>query len=476
MAKPEFDLCVIGGGSGGLVVAAGGAALGAKVVLIEKRALGGDCLYHGCVPSKTLLHSAKVARTMRMAARFGLEPFSPRIEMSAVMERVASVIQAIAPHDSPERFRSLGVEVLFGSGQFLDPCTFKINGRTITARHFVLATGSRPAIPPLDGLGSIPYLTNETVFALNGPVPRLIVLGGGPLGIEMAQAFCRLGSEVQVVERGNQILPREDPDLAQVLADQLLEEGIQLHLGQGALRVEGQADGLRLWLKPEQGQEKPLSATHLLVAAGRQPNVEGLGLEAAGVVLVNGRILTDPYLRTTNQRIFACGDVTSPYQFTHVAEHQAGVILRNALFHLKARAEERIIPWCTFTDPELARVGLSEGQSKAQGIPYRAYTYPFEEIDRAQTEGEPGGFIKIITLPRGRLLGAAIVGPRAGELIHEYVLALSKKMKASDLARPIHIYPTLAQINRAVAEVPLKQALTPKVKRWIKLLFRLHGA
>jgi len=440
MARPEFDLCVIGGGSAGLVVAAGGAALGAKVVLIEKRALGGDCLYFGCVPSKTLLHSAKVAHTMRGAGQLGVEPFSPRIQVGQVMERVASVISAIEPHDSPERFRGLGVEVIFGAGHFIDASTFQIDGRAIAATHFVLATGSRAAIPALPGLDGLPYLTNETLFSLNQSVPSLIVLGAGPLGMEMAQAFSRLGSEVQVVERGAQILPREDLDLAQVVADQLSGEGVKIHLGHQASRVERRGDEVHLWVRGGDGQEKVLLASHLLIAVGRQPNLEGLGLEAARVAVEKGRVITNPYLRTTNPRIFACGDVTSPYQFTHVAEHQAGVVLRNALFPLKVRVEEKIIPWCTFTDPELARVGLSEAQARANSIAHKVYTYPFPEIDRAQTAGDVTGFAKAITSPRGRLLGAAIVGPHAGELIHEYVLALSKRMKLSDLSRPIHIY------------------------------------
>ncbi|MDH7499506.1 MAG: FAD-dependent oxidoreductase [candidate division NC10 bacterium] len=476
MARPEFDLCVIGGGSAGLVVAAGGAALGAKVALIERRALGGDCLYYGCVPSKTLLHSAKVAHTMRRADQLGIEPCSPRIQIGQVMQRVASVISTLQPHDSPERFRGLGVEVIFGTGHFINGGTFQIHERTITASHFVLATGSRAAIPSLPGLDEVPYLTNETLFSLSQPVPSLMVLGAGPLGVEMAQAFSRLGSEVQVVERGDQILPREDLDLAQVVADQLRREGVKIHLGHQATRIERRGEEVQLWVREGDGQERVLSSTHLLIAAGRHPNVEGLGLDEAGVAVEKGRVLTDSYLRTTNPRIFAAGDVTSPYQFTHVAEHQAGVVLRNALFPFKVRREEKAIPWCTLTDPELARVGLSETRAKASGIAHQVYTFPFPEIDRAQTAAEAIGFAKVITSPGGRLLGAAIVGPHAGELIHEYVLALSRRMKLSDLYRPIHIYPTLAQISRRVAEVRLKQTLTPGLRKWIQRLLRLRGA
>jgi pyruvate/2-oxoglutarate dehydrogenase complex dihydrolipoamide dehydrogenase (E3) component len=473
--KPEFDLCVIGGGAAGLTVAAGGAVLGAKVALVEKRALGGDCLYYGCVPSKTLLHSAKVAQTLREAHHFGLPAHLPDVSLRDVMDRVQSVIQAIEPHDSPERFRGLGVEVVFGEGHFIDPRMFQVNDRPLTAKNFVLATGSRPAIPPIEGLEQVPYLTNETVFALREEVEHLIVLGAGPIGLELAQAFRRLGSQVDVVEMAPQAMPREDGDLTEIVAGQLRQEGMRLHFGHRVLGVEGGQRDLRVFVRDGNGQEKWLTGTHLLVATGRKANVEDLGLEAAGVHLENGRLVTDRRLRTSNPRIYACGDVAGPYLFTHMAAHQAGVVLRNALFHWPARVEERVIPWCTFTDPEMARVGLSETEVKSQGIPHRVYTFPFESIDRAQTDGATVGRAKIVTNPRGKLLGAALVGPHAGELIHEYVLALTKGMKASDLAGVIHIYPTLAEINRRVAEERLKEALTPTRKRWMKRLFRLRG-
>lgn len=475
MANPEYDLCVIGGGSAGLVAAAGGAAMGAKVVLVEKHKMGGDCLNYGCVPSKALLHSAKVAQTMRDADDAAIEAHVPDVSLIQVMQRVRSVIRSIEPNDSPERFQGLGVEVIFGVGKFTDRKHFAVNGRTLAARKFIIATGSRPAIPDIPGLKATPFLTNETVFSLDEPVPSLIVLGAGPIGVELAQAFIRLGSKVQVVDHKAHILKNEDPDMAEIVKAKLREEGIKLHLGVTAVAVEGEAGGLRVLIKHRDGGEQWLEGTHLLVATGRRANVEHLGLDAAGVEVKGGRILTDKYLRTGNRDIYACGDVVGPYQFTHMAEHHAGVALRGALFHLPAKIEEHVIPWCTFTDPELARVGLSETQAKAQGIDYQVYTFPFEEVDRAITDGAAEGLAKIITAPNGRLLGAAIAGPNAGELIHEYVLALSKKMKVGDLANVIHIYPTLAQINRRVAHQQRKAKLTPRTKRWMKLLFGLRG-
>jgi len=475
MKKPEFDLCIIGGGSAGLVVAAGGASLGAKVALVEKHALGGDCLHYGCVPSKTLLHSAKAAQMMRDAGRYGIEPATPQTNIKKVMQRVSNVIKTIEVHDSPERFRGLGIDVIFGAGKFTTANVFNVNDRHLTAKHFVIATGSHPAIPPITGLDRIPYLTNISIFSINEPVSSLIILGGGPIGIEMAQAFCRLGSQVKVVQRNTRILPKEDNDLSEVVKQRLEHEGVEFHLGCSTKRISGSAGNIELLLESKDGQQQTITGTHLLVAAGRKANSEGLGLENTNVQTENGRIITDERLRTTNRHIFACGDVVGPYLFTHMAEHQAGVVLRNALFHLPAKIEQRVIPWCTFSDPELARVGISETEAQQQGIRHKVYKFPFKDIDRAQAEGETAGLAKIITDTKGRLLGAAIAGPHAGELIHEYALALTKRLKASDLSQVIHIYPTLAQINRRVADARMKEGLTPTTKKWIKLIFGLRG-
>lgn len=473
--KAEFDICVVGGGAAGLVVAAGAATLGAKVALVEKYALGGDCLRYGCVPSKALLQCAKVAETMRKAGQFGIKPCNPEIDLASVMDRVQRVIRAVERNDSPERFRALGVELIFAPGRFTSRTTLAAGERTITARNFVLATGSRAAIPDLRGLDEVPYLTNENVFSLREPVPSLIVLGGGPIGVEMAQAFARLGSRVYLVNRGRQILANEDEDLAKVVADRITTEGVELLHGYSTVRVEKNDHDIRLWLVAPDGSERQLRATHLLLATGRRPNIDKLGLEQAGVELEHGRIVSDSHLRTTNRHIYVCGDAAGGYQFTHVAEHHAGVVLRNALLHLPATVETRVIPWCTFTDPELARVGMSENEARAAGVACRAHTFPFSDIDRAQTDGSTEGFIKILTDPRGRLLGAAIVGPHAGELIHEYALAMASGLKLSNLSEMLHVYPTLSQINRRVDEKRRKQALTPVVRKWIKRLFSLHG-
>ncbi|AMK76375.1 MULTISPECIES: dihydrolipoyl dehydrogenase family protein [Methylomonas] len=471
----EYDLCVIGGGAAGLVVAAGAAALGAKVVLVEKRALGGDCLHYGCVPSKALIHSAKVAQTIRDAERFGIAAQTPSIDLPTVMQRVQSVIGQIEPNDSPERFAALGVEVLFGVGEFTAADAFTVNGRPLRAKNFVIATGTRPAIPPLSGLENIPYLTNETLFAVKEPIEHLLVLGGGPIGCEMAQSLARLGSRVTLFDLAPRLLPREDADISAVVWGRFKQEGIDLHLGIQVLKVEHNNGEPRVLLEhPQQGQYW-LSGSHLLIAAGRKPNLENLGLRLAGVELDNGRLILDARLRTSNKNIYACGDVAGPYLFTHMAEHQAGVVLKNALFHWPSKAQTRNIPWCTYTDPELARVGLSETEAIEQGLPHRVYRFPFADIDRAVAAGDTVGMAKIITTPRGKLLGACIVGPQAGELIAEYVLAISKGMSAADLSNTIHIYPTLAQINRRVADQRLKQALTPQRKCWLKWLFGFRG-
>jgi pyruvate/2-oxoglutarate dehydrogenase complex dihydrolipoamide dehydrogenase (E3) component len=475
MAKPEFDIVVIGGGAGGLVVAAGGAALGAKVAVVERHRLGGDCLWAGCVPSKSLIKSARIAYEMRHADRWALAPADPQPNLARVMERVGRVIKGIEPNDSPERFRGLGVDVVFGSGKFVAPDAFEVDGRRLTARAFVIATGSRPAMPRIAGIEATPCLTNETVFDLREPVPSLIVIGAGPIGCELAQAFRRLGSEVTAIDAAPQILPREDPDLAAVVHQQLGAEGIRHHLGAAIIGAGGRSGDVRVTVRTADGTSVVVAGSHLLIAAGRAANVEGLGLDAAGVRLDQGRLIVDDRLRTTNRNIYAIGDAAGGYQFTHVAEHHAGIVLRQAIFRMKWAKPSAVVPWCTYTDPELARVGLSETEARQRGVEHRVYRFAFDEIDRARAEDETEGFAKIVTYPKGRLLGAAIVGAHAGELIAEYVLALSKGMRAGDLTGVIHAYPTLAQINRRVADQRLKEGLTPSSKRWIQRIFGLQG-
>ncbi len=476
MARPEFDIAVIGGGSGGLVVAAGAAALGARVALVEKHKLGGDCLWYGCVPSKTLIKSARIAWQMRHADRWSLTPSDPHPDLARVMERVREVIRGIEPADSPERFRGLGVDVIFGAGTFVAPDIVAVDGRRLTARTFVIATGSRPTVPRLPGVETTPYLTNETVFDLTEPVPALIVIGAGPIGSEMAQAFRRLGSEVTVVDVAPQILPREDADVADPVLKQMTAEGVRFSLGAAILAFEGRKGDVRVTVRTRDGVPKVLTGTHLLLAAGRTTNIDALGLDAAKVSVDNGRIVLVEGLRTTNPSIYVVGDAAGGQLFTHLAEHHAGIVLRNAIFRMKWAKPSPVVPWCTFTDPELARVGLSETEAKRSGSAYKVYRFPFADIDRARAEGETAGLAKIVTNHRGKLLGAAIVGPHAGELIAEFGFALSHGMRARDLSDVIHAYPTLAQINRRVADLRMKERLTPTSRRWLQRLFGLRGA
>jgi pyruvate/2-oxoglutarate dehydrogenase complex dihydrolipoamide dehydrogenase (E3) component len=472
--RPDFDIVVIGGGAGGLVVAAGGAALGAKVAMVEKHKLGGDCLWYGCVPSKSLIKSARIAHQMRHADRWAIAPASPQVDLAKVMERVAGVIAGIEPTDSPERFRGLGVDVISGSGRFTGPQSFAVDGRTLTARTFVIATGSRPAIPPIPGLAATPYLTNETVFALRENVPHLLVVGSGPIGSEMAQAFRRLGSEVTVADVGPAILPREDPDLTAIVHRVLGAEGVRYHLGAAITAVAGSKGEVRMTVQPKDGAPLTLAGSHLLLAAGRRANIEDLGLDVAGVQVAQGRIVSTN-LRTTNPNVYVIGDAAGGHQFTHVAEHHAGIVLRHAIFRMRWTKPSAIVPWCTYTDPEIARVGLSETEAKQQGIEHRVYRFGLDEIDRARAEGETEGVAKIVTRPDGKLLGAAVVAPHAGELIAEYALALTRGLKAAAVSGTIHPYPTFAMLNRRVADQRMKEGLSPATRAMIRRIFRLRG-
>ncbi|MGH8505507.1 MAG: dihydrolipoyl dehydrogenase family protein, partial [Terriglobia bacterium] len=357
------------------------------------------------------------------------------------------------------------------------PHHIAVAGRTLSARRFVIATGSVPFIPLIPGLSEVPYLTNETVFSLGESVPRLAVIGGGPIGVELAQAFVRLGSEVILLEAVPRLLPLEDTDVAEVVEKQLRQDGAQLITGARVEQLARQADGgIRIIYHDADQSRKEYAVSHLLVATGRRPMLEELGLENADVRCEHGQLRVDARLRTSQHHIYACGDVIGPYRFTHMAEHQAGVVLRNALFHLPARVATRAIPWCTFTEPEVARVGLSEVEAQRLCVEHRIYRVPFTRVDRALTDGETVGFAKILTGRRGRILGAAIVGPHAGELINEFALAITHGLKAADISATIHLYPALAQINRFIADEPMKRRLTPAKRRWLQRLFRLRGA
>jgi pyruvate/2-oxoglutarate dehydrogenase complex dihydrolipoamide dehydrogenase (E3) component len=463
------DLCVIGGGSAGLTLAAGAVQMGASVVLVEAARMGGDCLNVGCVPSKSLLAAARRAQEMREAGPFGIAAVEPAIDFARVMEHVQEVIRAIAPHDSVERFEGLGVRVVLDRARFTGPAEVLAGGRTIRARRFVLATGSRPAIPPIPGLSDLPHLTNETVFDNRTRPEHLIVLGGGPIGCELAQAHRRLGSAVTILDIGP-ILPREDPELVDLLRRRLLAEGVAIR---DRVRVAGVEPGPVVVLEGEGGAER-IPGSHLLVATGRLPTVDGLGLEAAGIRHSPKGIEVDARLRTSNPRVFAIGDCTGGPQFTHLAGWQAGVVIRNVLFRLWARGTPAALPRVTFTDPEIATVGLLASEARAKGLEPRVLEWPLAQNDRAQAERRTEGRIKVVVGRRGRILGAAIVGPHAGELLLPWVLAIERGLGIGALAAVLAPYPTLSEISkRAAGSWYTPTLFSERTRRLVRLLARL---
>lgn len=438
------DVVVIGGGPGGLVIASVAGQLGLRVTLIEKSEhLGGDCLHSGCVPSKTLINSARLAHRMRHAAQVGLTACDPEIDINRVLERVDSVIAHIQQHDDPERFRRYGCDVRFGAARFLNPHEISVNEEVIRSKRFVIATGSQPVVPPIPGIAEVGYDTNETIFKRRELPPRLAVIGGGPVGIELAQAFARLGSRVTIVEAADRILPVADSEVSAVLRQVLEDEGITLQLSCQVENARRDGDSRQLFLTNGASVE----CERILVAAGRRPAVFGLGLDEAGVEHNAKAVVVDARLRTSQRHIHAVGDVCGPYQFTHMAEYQAGIVLASLLFRVPRKVDYRVIPSVIYTDPEAAQVGLTEEEAQAQGIRYQIARFPVNEIDRAITDGNDEGFIKIL-IARGRVAGASLVGAHAGELIHELALAMQVKAKAGDISRLIHAYPTLCQIHR----------------------------
>lgn len=443
------DICVIGAGSGGLTVAAGASQMGAKVALIERGEMGGDCLNYGCVPSKALLAAARAAQGMRRADRLGIERHDPRIDFAAVMAHVQGVIEAIAPHDSQERFEGLGVRVIRAEARFTGRDTLEAGGETIKARRFVIATGSAPLVPPVPGLDKVLHLTNETVFANTVRPSHLMVIGGGPIGVEMAQAHRRLGAAVTVVEKFT-ILPKDDPELADVVRARLLGEGVALMEGAELKRVDATPSGVAIAVARD-GGEATLTGSHLLVAVGRRANVAGLNLEAAGVAYTPQGIRTNARLRTSNRRIYAVGDVTGRFQFTHMAGYHAGIVLRNILFRLPAKVSDGAVPWVTYTEPELAQVGLSEAEARKRYGKVTVLRWPFHENDRAQAERDTEGLAKAVMDKSGRVLGAAIAGPHAGELIQPWCLAVAQGMKIGAMASVILPYPTFGETGKRLA-------------------------
>ena len=444
MSDTTFDIAVIGAGSGGLTVAAAAAQFGQKVVLFEKGEMGGDCLNTGCVPSKALFAAAKQAHAMRSGARFGIAAVDPQVDYAAVRAHVQRAIAAIAPHDSQQRMEGLGVTVIRAAARFVDTRTLEAKGQRFTARRIVIATGSRAAVPPIPGLADVPYLTNETLFANETLPSHLIIIGGGPVGIEMAQAHRRLGSKVMVIDAATP-LAQDDPELATVVLGALRTEGVEILTDTRIARVSA-ATGITVTL----GDGRSITGSHLLVAAGRRPNVEALGLDAAGIAVTSSGITVDRRMRTGNPRVFAIGDVAGGH-FTHDAGYQAGIVIRNALFGLPARALAAI-PHVIYADPELAQVGLTEAKARAaHGDGVRVLRSPFHDNDRAIAEADTAGLVKIITTRRGRILGAGIAGAGAGDLIQPWVLALEQGIRISAMAGSVLPYPTRGEAGRRAA-------------------------
>jgi len=461
----RYNMVVIGAGTAGLIVAAGAAGLGARVALIERELMGGDCLNFGCVPSKTLLRSARAAAEMRAVAALGVAPaHAGGADFGAVMQRMRRLRAELSVNDSASRFRGLGVDVFIGAGRFSGPDRVEVAGRTLRFARAAIATGTRAAAPPIPGLAQAGYLTNETVFSLSALPARLAVIGGGPVGCELAQAFARFGSRVTLIEVAPSLLPQEDRDAASIIRESLLRDGIEIHESAKIESIAAGSGGKRLRLVRE-GAQTDIEADEILVAAGRAPVVEGLNLEAAGVEYDRGKgVKVNDRLQTTNKRIYAAGDVASPYRFTHVADATARIVIRNALFLGRERASTLTIPWCTYTDPEIAHVGLYEEQARQRGL--RTFVQPMAGVDRAVIDGETSGFVKIhIAEGSDRILGATVVARHAGEMISELTLAIMGGIGLGKIAQTIHPYPTQAEAIRKVGDAYNRTKLTPRASR-----------
>jgi len=470
----RYNLVVVGAGTAGLVTAIVAAGLGAKVAMVEKHMLGGDCLNTGCVPSKALIAAAHAAANVRSAPSFGVQGSGelPPVDFGAVMERMRALRATIAVHDSAARFRDLGIDVFLGAGTFVGKDTLEVDGAKLEFKRAAIATGARAFVPPIPGLAESGFLTNETVFSLTELPPRLGVIGGGPIGCELAQAFARFGSEVHLVELADRILPREEADASQLVHDAMLKDGVSMHVGHKLTEVRG-GESKALMLDGEDGA-KEVVVDAILVAIGRAPNVEGLGLEAAGVQFHRKGVQVDDFLRTTNPRIYAAGDVAQKYQFTHTADFNARIVVRNALFLGRQRLSSLNVPWATFTDPEVAHVGLTVADAEERGVEMRTFTEQFSSVDRAILDGETEGYARVhIAGNSDRILGATIVGKGAGDLISEFSVAMAGGMGLGALASVIHPYPTRAEIIPKLANAYNRTRFTPFVagasKRFLAL-------
>lgn len=480
-----YDLIVIGGGSAGLVAAGGSAILGAKVALIEKNLLGGDCLYTGCVPSKALIKSARFAQQAKEAKKFGFQDLEPKFlndSFASITKRVQNVIKIIEHHDSPEVFEEMGVEVVFGTPKFLNPNEIEVSlknsdeKRVMKAKRFCISTGSRPFTPPIEGLHETGFITNEEVFHLKDLPKRLIVLGAGAIGLELGQSFSRFGSEVTVVEMADRILIKEDEEVSALMEKILRDEGLKILTKTKAVKVHKSKNAAKVVTVEAEGKSFEIEADEILAAVGRQPNINGLDLEKAGVEFEKNRIKTNDYLQTSQKHIFAAGDVTAHFQFTHMADYEAQIVIQNAFvpFPFKKKTDFRVVPWATFTEPEVARVGLTETEAKEKyGESVKVYKVNFTENDRANAESATEGFAKIVT-HKNRIVGANLVGEHAGELIHEFVWAMKEDLKISQLNKIIRVYPTLAKITQAVGtEATLESLKSPFVQKWFKRYLKI---
>jgi pyruvate/2-oxoglutarate dehydrogenase complex dihydrolipoamide dehydrogenase (E3) component len=478
MSVLDFDVGIIGGGSAGLTVAAGAAQFGAKTLLIEKEpVLGGDCLHYGCVPSKTLIKTAHVYHLMKQANKFGLPSVDVRlVDFREISQRIRSVIAKIQKHDSPERFCSLGAKVDFGHAEFSDEHSVRLNGRTVSARHWVIATGSSAAVPRIEGLDRTPYLTNREIFYLEKLPSSLIVLGAGPVSTEMAQAFARLGAKVTVVQRSGQILTREDRDMADSVMEALKSEGATFCLDTAVMSASDLGYEREVVVKTAQGEVKHLRAEAILVALGREANLGGLGLERIGVEFDRNGLKLDERLRTAQKHIYGAGDVTGSHQFTHAAGYEGGIVLTNAIFRLPRKVNYGLLPWCTYTDPELASIGMNESAARKAGIRHSVWVEEFRMNDRGLAEGEALGKIKLILDEGEKPIGVQILGLHAGELLGEWVAVMNGGVKLSTLASAVHPYPTLGEINKRVAgSVFSGKIFSHKVKKALKFFFHLKG-
>lgn len=465
----EYDLVVIGGGTAGLVAAAGGASLGAKVALVERDRLGGECLHYGCVPTKALVKSAKVASLMRRAPEFGMREVPVEVDFPAVMRRMRAAISKAGEADSPDRFRKLGVEVLLGeSARFEGPQEVSVNGRRLRSRAVILATGSYAKPPPVDGLKEVGYVDHVSVLDLEELPRSMVVIGSGPIGSEFSQMFARFGCKVELLSSSPDPLPKEDPEVGAALHRFLEEDGVSFHGGvrAQAARLEN-GEKVVTARNKESGEEFEVRGEEILVAAGRAPAVEGLNLEGVGVVLGEQGVEVNEYLATTAGNVYASGDVTGELLFTHAAEHQSRTALSNALFPLKRKVDYDAFPWTTFTDPEVARVGLTEPQARERYDRVNVFRFPFADLDRAICDGETGGFVKLVTDRRGGILGGHIIGPDAGNYIAEVVLAMRKGIPVGELSQTVHVYPTLSESVKKAGDAYYREKLFTERNRKI---------